>query len=66
MEEVFEDEVLNFMMKAIVVTGCIVALVPFLTRAFTGAQMTMPLSGRLYLDPDTGKYWVYIPDEEVT
>ena len=62
MEEVFEDEVLTFMMKAIVVTGRIVALVPFLTRAFTVTQMTVPLSGRLYLDPDTGRYWVYIPE----
>ena len=66
MEEAFEDEVFGFIMKAIVVTGCIVALIPFLTRAFTATGMTVPLSGRLYLDPDTGKYWVYIPGEEVT
>jgi len=58
----FEDEVLTFMMKAVVVSGCIVALLPFLTRAFTATEMTMPLSGRLYFDPDTGRYWVYIPE----
>ena len=62
MEEAFEDEVFGFMMKAIVVTGCIVALIPFLTRAFTATEMTVPLSGRLYLDPDMGRYWVYIPE----
>jgi len=61
-EEAFEDEVLMFMMKAIVVTGCIVALVPFFTRAFTATEMTVHLSGRLYYDPDTGRYWVYIPE----
>jgi len=61
-EETFEDDVLTFMMKAIVVSGCIFALVPFLTRAFTAAEMTIPLSGRLYFDPDTGRYWVYIPE----
>ena len=61
-EEAFEDEVLMFMIKAIVVSGCIVALVPFFTRAFTATEMTVPLSGRLYFDPDTGRYWVYIPE----
>ena len=60
-EEAFGDEVLSFMIKAIVVSGCIVALVPFLTRAFTATEMTVPLSGRLYFDSDTGRYWVYIP-----
>ncbi len=62
MEDDFQDEVLTFMMKAVVVSGCIVALLPFLTRAFTATEMTVPLSGRLYFDPDTGRYWVYIPE----
>ena len=66
MEETFEDEALTFLMKAIVVSGCVFALVPFLVRAFTTTEMTVPLSGRLYLDPDTGRYWVYIPQREVT
>jgi len=61
-EDRFEDEVLAFMIKAIVVSGCIFALLPSLAGAFTTAGMTMPLSGRLYFDPDTGRYWVYIPE----
>ena len=64
MEEEFEDEVLIFMMKAIIVTGCLVALVPSLMKAFAGRQAVTPLSNRLYLDPDTGNYWVYVPGEE--
>ncbi len=66
MEEEFEDEVLTFMMKAIIVTGCLAALVPSLMSAFASTQAVTPLSNRLYLDPDTGNYWVYVPDEEET
>ncbi len=66
MEEEFEDEVLTFMMKAIIVTGCLAALVPSLMSAFVSRQAVTPLSNRLYLDPDTGNYWVYVPDEEET
>jgi hypothetical protein len=64
MEENFEDEVLVFMMKAIVVSGCIAALMPSLTSAFSFGPALNPLSNRLYLDPDTGNYWVYVPEEE--
>ena len=64
MEETFEDEELFFMMKAIIVTGCIVALMPSLAGAFSAGQAIAPLSNRLYLDPDTGNYWVYVPKEE--
>ena len=64
MEEEFEDEVLIFMMKAIIVTGCIVTLMPSLMSAFATGQVNIPLSNRLYLDPDTGNYWVYVPEEE--
>ncbi|MEQ4489565.1 MAG: hypothetical protein AAC990_04265 [Dehalococcoides mccartyi] len=64
MEEEFEDEVLSFMMKAIIVTGCIAALMPSLRNAFAAGQAITPLSNRLYLDPDTGNYWVYVPEEE--
>ncbi len=66
MDDEFEDEVLTFMMKAIIVTGCLAALVPSLMRAFAARQVVTPLSNRLYLDPDTGNYWVYVPDEEET
>ncbi len=66
MDDEFEDEVLTFMMKAIIVTGCLAALVPSLMSAFTSRQVVTPLSNRLYLDPDTGNYWVYVPDEEET
>ena len=64
MEEEFEDEVLSFMMKAIIVTGCVAALMPSLMNAFAAGQAITPLSNKLYLDPDTGNYWVYIPEEE--
>ncbi len=66
MEDEFEDEVLTFMMKAIIVTGCLAALAPSLMSAFVAGQVVAPLSNRLYLDPDTGNYWVYVPDEEET
>ncbi len=66
MEEEFEDEVLSFMMKAIIVTGCVVALMPSLMNAFATGQTITPLSNRLYLDPDTGNYWVYVPEEETS
>jgi hypothetical protein len=61
-ENRFEDEIITFMVKAIVISGCIFALLPSLVRAFTNTEMTVPLSGRLYLDPDTGRYWVYVPE----
>ena len=61
-EDKFEDEVLTFMIKAIIVSGCIFALLPPLVNTFTTAGATMPLSGRLYFDPDTGRYWVYVPE----
>ena len=64
MNDDFEDEVLGFLMKAIIVSGCAFALMPVLTGAFSAGQAINPLSGRLYLDPDTGQYWVYVPEEE--
>ena len=64
MGEEFEDDVMMFLMKAIVVSGCVFALLPTLTGAFSTSQAMTPLSGRLYLDPDTGNYWVYVPEEE--
>ena len=64
MSEEFEDEVMLFLMKAIVISGCVFALLPTLTRTFATSQVMTPLSGRLYLDPDTGNYWVYVPEEE--
>ena len=64
MGEEFEDEVMLFLMKAIVVSGCIFAVMPKLAGAFPSNQAMTPLSGRLYLDPDSGNYWVYVPEEE--
>ena len=64
MGEEFEDDVMMFLMKAIVVSGCAFALLPTLMKAFPVNQTMTPLSGRLYLDPDTGQYWVYVPEEE--
>ena len=64
MGEEFEDEVMVFLMKAIVVSGCVFALMPKLAGAFLVNQTMTPLSSRLYLDPDTGNYWVYVPEEE--
>jgi hypothetical protein len=52
------------MMKAIVISGCVFALMPKLAGAFPVNQTMTPLSGRLYLDPDSGNYWVYVPEEE--
>jgi len=64
MSDEFEDEVMLFLMKAIVVSGCIFAVMPNMMRAFSATQTITPLSSRLYLDPDTGEYWVYVPEEE--
>ncbi len=64
MEDDFEDEVLSFMIKAVIVSGCVFALWPSLARTFSPIQAAAPLSGRLYLDPDSGNYWVYVPEEE--
>ena len=64
MSEEFEDEMMLFLLKAIVVSGCVFALMPAIAGTFSASQSLAPLSGRLYLDPDTGKYWVYVPEEE--
>jgi len=64
MEEEFENEVLLFMMKAIIVSGCVAGLMPSLVSTFSTRHAITPLSNRLYLDPDTGNYWVYVPEEE--
>jgi hypothetical protein len=64
MSDEFEDEVMLFLMKAIVVSGCVFALMPTLVGAFSANQAITPLSSRLYLDPETGNYWVYVPEEE--
>ena len=64
MSEENEDEVMLFLMKAIIVSGCVFALAPALVGAFSANQPVTPLSSRLYLDPDTGNYWVYVPEEE--
>ena len=64
MSEEFEDEVMLFLMKAIIVSGLVYALMPNLVGAFSATQTITPLSSRLYLDPETGNYWVYVPEEE--
>jgi len=64
MSEEFEDEVMLFLMKAIIVSGCLFALMPNMVGAFSVNQAITPLSSRLYLDPETGNYWVYVPEEE--
>ena len=64
MSDEFEDEVMLFLMKAIIVSGCVFALMPNLVGAFSVTQTIAPLSSRLYLDPETGNYWVYVPEEE--
>ena len=64
MSDEFEDEVMLFLMKAIIVSGCLFALMPNMVGAFSANQAITPLSSRLYLDPETGNYWVYVPEEE--
>jgi hypothetical protein len=64
MSEEFEDEAMLFLMKAIIVSGLVYAFMPNLVGAFTANQSITPLSSRLYLDPETGNYWVYVPEEE--
>jgi hypothetical protein len=64
MNEEFEDEVMLFLMEAIIVSGCVFALMPTLVGAFSANQTITPLSSRLYLDPETGNYWVYVPEED--
>ena len=64
MSDEFEDEAMLFLMKAIIVSGLVYALMPNLVGAFTANQSITPLSSRLYLDPETGNYWVYVPEEE--
>ncbi len=64
MSDEFEDEVMLFLMKAIIVSGCVFALMPNMVGAFSANQAITPLSSRLYLDPETGNYWVYVPEEE--
>ncbi len=66
MEEEFEDEIMLFLLKAIVVSGCVFALMPTVVNSFASSASLAPLSGRLYVDPDTGNYWVYVPEEEAT
>ncbi len=63
MSEEFEDEAMLFLMKAIIVSGLVYALMPNLVGAFTANQAITPLSSRLYLDPETGNYWVFVPEE---
>ena len=64
MSDEFEDEIMLFMMKAIIISGCVFALMPKMMGALSATQAVTPLSSRLYLDPDTGNYWVYVPEEE--
>ena len=63
MSEEFEDEAMLFLMKAIIVSGLVYALMPNLVQAFSATQTIKPLSSRLYLDPETGNYWVFVPEE---
>ena len=67
MDDDFIDEILGFMVKAVIVSGCVLALIPTTAGTFSGLgvwpQMAAP--GRLYLDPQSGSYWVYVPEEEV-
>jgi hypothetical protein len=67
LDEDFVDEMMEFMVKTVIVSGCIFALLPAAAGTFTGLgvlpQMAAP--GRLYLDPQSGTYWVYLPEEEV-
>jgi len=64
MSDDFEDEAMLFLMKAIIVSGLVYALMPNLVGAFSATQVLTPLSSKLYLDPETGNYWVYVPEEE--
>ena len=64
MSEEFEDGAMLFLMKAIIVSGVVYALMPNLIQAFSANQAIAPLSSRLYLDPETGNYWVFVPEEE--
>ena len=67
MDDDFIDDMLGFMVKAVIVSGCVLALIPTTAGTFSGLgvwpQMAAP--GRLYLDPQSGSYWVYVPEEEV-
>ena len=68
MDEDFVDEMFGFMVKAVIVSGCVLALIPTASGSLSGLgiwpQMAAP--GRLYLDLQSGTYWVYIPEEEVS
>ena len=64
MSEDFEDESMLFLMKAIIVSSLVYALMPNLVQAFSANQTAAPLSSKLYLDPESGNYWVYVPEEE--
>ena len=66
MDEDFLDEMMGFMAKAVIISGFVVAILPTVTGAFTalGAWPQTAAPGRLYLDPQSGNYWVYIPEEE--
>ena len=68
MDEDFVDEMFDFMVKAVIVSGCVLALIPTAAGNFSGLGLWPQTAalGRLYLDPQSGTYWVYIPEEEVT
>ena len=67
MDDDFIDEMLGFMVKAVIVSGCVLAMIPTAAGTFTnlGVWPQMAAPGRLYLDPQSGTYWVYVPEEEV-
>ena len=67
MDEDFLDETMGFMIKAVIVSGCVLALFPTVAGSFSGLGMWPQTAspGRLYLDPQSGSYWVYVPEEEV-
>ncbi len=66
MDEDFLDEMMGFMAKAVIVSGFVMAILPTVTGAFMsfGVWPQTAAPGKLYLDPQSGSYWVYIPEEE--
>jgi len=67
LDEEFLDEMMGFMFKAVIVSGCALALFPTVAGNFSvlGIRPQTASPGRLYYDPQTGSYWVYVPEEEV-
>ena len=67
MDDDFIDEIMGFMVKAVIVSGCVLAMIPTAAGTFSslGVWPQMAAPGRLYLDPQSGTYWVYVPEEEV-